>query len=64
MKLDGSLVSELDDNVVGVKGNFDEVVELLESELDLAGAGEPRIGLDLSSDFSDGVFLFTGGDVR
>lgn len=53
LKLEGSLVSALDDREVGVNGNFE--AELLESVFDFVGAGEPWSGLDLSSDFSDGV---------
>lgn len=53
LKLEGSLVSALDDRLVGVKGNLD-VDELL-AESDLVGFGEPCRGLDRSSDFSDGV---------
>lgn len=51
------MVSALDDREVGVNGNLDADEILIESELDLAGAGEPCSGLDLSSDFSEGVFL-------
>lgn len=57
LKLECSLVSALDDNEVGVYGNFEAEELLMESELDFDGTGEPCRGLDLSSDFSDGVFL-------
>lgn len=50
------MVSALDDREVGVNGNLDADEMLMESELDLAGTGEPCRGLDLSSDFSEGVF--------
>lgn len=55
LKLEVSLVSALDDKEVGIYGNFDAEELLVESEFDFAGAGEPCIGLERSSDFSDGV---------
>lgn len=63
LKLEDSLVSALDDKEVGVYGNFDAEELLVESEFDFAGAGEPRIGLERSSDFSDGVLRWAGGGV-
>lgn len=54
LKLDGSLVSTLDDKLVGVYGNLDAEELLVESEFDLVRAGECN-GLFLSSDFSEGV---------
>lgn len=62
LKLDGSLVSAVDVKEVGVNGNFDAEELLVESELDFVGAGECN-GLDLSSDFSDGVLRWAGGGV-
>lgn len=56
LKLECSLVSALEDREVGVNGNLDADEILIDSELDLVGTGEPCSGLDLSSDFSDGVF--------
>lgn len=61
LKLEDSLVSALDDKEVGVNGNFDED-ELVESEF-LTGVGESCSGLDLSSDFSEGVLRCAGGGV-
>lgn len=58
LKLDVSLVSA-DGNALGY-GNLDD--GLLESEFDLAWAGECR-GLFLSSDFSEGVLRCADGDV-
>lgn len=56
-------MSALDDREVGVYGNLDADEILIDSELALAGTGEPCSGLDLSSDFSDGVLRCAGGGV-
>lgn len=62
LKLECSLVSAFEEREVGVYGNLDIDELLFDSDV-FTGAGESWSGLDLSSDFSEGVLRCAGGGV-